>query len=653
MRTLKIGPEWLWLAIHSLLLAFLVSHRDTLPTVLNRYSTLYALLLLALVVVGIAGLWVLWQPEIYRGRLSRLISKLRTYPLFYMAVCSIGVLLMLAVWLTPFAIPMIPLHRQLLRCYATGLILGTTYLTLFAGARERYVSFRLWVAVSAIACFAVLIIAVHYLDRFPQLNQIDELHNWSAQWTFAHTGLLGEAMYRQMIPLPQPILDSPHYLMGFLLRYIGDTLWQSRFARMLLACLALPFIYLLGKMMYGKRTGVFAVVVAAFLIPPTAYVRPDVFVGVMLSVALYVYWRAQTTRRPWMHYLTGLCVALCGEGHPLAYRFGLAFALIYGVRWLYEMWQTRRLFIDGRLFALGLGGATGMLIYLSIHILPNTAQGLHFATSYGPGTRTSIGQFDAALGILQNQLTIWVNTSPLESLFVALGVALALSQNKQPDRLLLTLLAVSELLLLVTYAYYRQFYQAHFLPIFALLAGRFLANFTESHSSRAPAGRLSALVLASMVFVVGLVIMTQDAQASAYDPERDEFTAIARDLKADLPADAIVVGNENYFLEMRSMNYYGIQTVTTNGWYLVNYQGYKLWEVTKPDIFILSGEMDTPKYTDLYSIYSYMQDHNFMLARCYTHTGLIEAQVYVRQLPPGWIVDPTCKSDSDIQTDTK
>src|SRR5689334_21301093 len=140
--------------------------------------------------------------------------------------------------------------------------------------------------------------------------------------------------------------------MGFVLRFFGDTLWQSRFARMLLACLALPFIYLCGKIMYGKRTGVWAVVLAALLIPPTAYVRPDVFVGVMLSAALYVYWRAQNTRRPWMHYLAGLTVGLAGEGHPLAYRFGLAFALIYFVRWVYEMRQTRRVFLDGRLVAL-------------------------------------------------------------------------------------------------------------------------------------------------------------------------------------------------------------------------------------------------------------------------------------------------------------
>ena len=194
------------------------------------------------------------------------------------------------------------------------------------------------------------------------------------QWTFANTGLLGDTLYKQMIPIPQPIYDTPHYVLGFLLRFIGDTFWSARFARLLMACLALPFIYLSGKRMYGARTGLFAVAFAMILLVPTAYVRPDVFVGVMLSVALYVYLRAQTTRRPWMHYLTGLCVALGGEGHPLAYRFGIAFALIYLARWVYEMWHSRRLFIDGRVFALALGGFTEVVIYLGIHIHNRTSE---------------------------------------------------------------------------------------------------------------------------------------------------------------------------------------------------------------------------------------------------------------------------------------
>ncbi len=632
----------IWVLFHLLFLSILVDHADPDPVIAGRYSTAYALVLGLIALSGLIGVVVLLLGRPFA--LPRWLHTLRSHRTFNAAVLVVSTALMLAVWLIPFQVPMPAVQRELLRGYATGAILAGLYLALFWCGPDPYVPWRVWKAVAVIVGAGAVIIAVHYIDRFPQLNTIDELHNWVVQWTYANTGLLGDALYRQMIPLPQPIYDSPHYPLGLLLRFIGDTFWQARVARLLMACLALPFIYLCGRRMYGPRAGLFAVVLAIILNLPTNYVRPDVFVGVMLAVALYVYLRAQTTRRPWMHYLTGLCIALAGEGHPLAYRFGLTFALLYLVRWVYEMWQARRLSFDGRLFALALGGFTGLLIYLSIHIIPGWQQGIHFAANYGPFSRTGAEQLQAEQNILPQQFEVWMSTSPLELLLLMLGIAAAISEFNSADRLLLALIAVSELLMMATYGYYRQFYQAHYLPIFALMIGRVLANLTGLHDSRIRAGRLSGLALAAVILVVTLANLTQSAQAATNDPTRTEFTAIARQLKADLPPNAVVVGNEDYFLEIRSLNYYGVQTVTTNGWFLVNYQGYKLWEVTRPDIFILSGgNLDVPRYTDLSSIYQYMNDNGFQLARCYTETGLIEARVYVHDMPPGWKVDYDCQ----------
>ncbi len=53
---------------------------------------------------------------------------------------------------------------------------------------------------------------------------------------------------------------------------------------------------------------------------------------------------------------------------------------------------------------------------------------------------------------------------------------------------------------------------------------------------------------------------------------------------ANLPQDAIVVGSPEYFMELRSPNYYGIEAITTPNWFLVKYQGYELWQVTRPVI---------------------------------------------------------------------
>lgn len=634
-----------WLLLHLIILRVLIDHEDEFPVIAGRYSLSYAGGLALIAAAGLIGAVVLARTR--RIQLPRLLVRLRDQWWFLPAVFSASAALMLAVWMTPFQIFVTPVQKELLRGYATGAILTAAYVAVFWCGRDVVVPWAGWLVLGIGSGVAALVVTVHWLDRYPQLNQIDELHNWVVQWTFANTGLLGDALYRQMIPIPQPIYDSPHYILGLLLRFIGDTFWQARFARLLMACLALPFIYLVGQRMYGRRAALLAVVVAIFLLAPTAYVRPDVFVGVMLSVALYVYLRAQTTRRPWMHYLTGLTVALAGEGHPLAYRFGVAFTILYGLRWLYEMYRSRRLFIDGRIFALCLGGLTGMLIYLSIHIIPNFTQGLHFALNYSPISRTPDQQVVLAQDIVLEQIAVWIRTSPFELMFVVAGVLFAIHTFNQGDRVLLALLAVSEVLMIATYGYYREFYQVHFLPVFALLAGRVLANLTTFGSNRIPAGRLSNLALALVIFVVSLGIMVQNAQSSSEDTVRAEFTAIARRLKADLPRDKIIVGNENYFMEIRSLNYYGIQTVTTNQWFLVNYAGYKLWAVTRPDIFILTSEMDIPRYTDTVSIYQYMNDHHFQLARCYTETGLINARVYVREMPKGWTPDLVCHRYAD------
>jgi len=633
-----------WCALHVLLLIILINHQDSDPAILG-FSAPYAMLLGLIVAFGIAGGLLLADRNSFH--LPRITLGLRSNAIVRTVAMLIGVIAVYAIWTTPFdGIALNSLQREAIRGWASLAILATVYMGLFYQTRPVTLPWALWFMAAALAGAAVVILAVQYLDRFPALNLIDELHNWSVQWTFANTGLLGEAMYRQMIPIPQPLYPGAHYLSGILLHFIGDGFWQARLARMLLTMLALPFIYLSGKRMYGARAGLFAVVFALLLIVPDAYVRPDFFVGIMLSIAIYVYLRAQTARRPWLHYLAGLCVALGMEGHALTYRFGVAFAFLYGLRWMYEVRKDRRVFLDRRTVALVLGGATGLILYLSINILPGLDQGLHFASFYGPLGRTVESQVADASNLIQQQIEIWVSTSPFEFIFVILGLGLALFKFEDGDRLLLAMFFVSEGLLLLTYTYYRPYYQVQLLPVFSLLAGRLVANVLDSKArTRLRSGGLDRLAMAFMVFVIAFLVLNASAVDAASDPLRDDYTQIGKELKADLPTDKIIVGNEAYFLQFRSMNYYGIQTVTTPGWFKVNFDGVGLWIVTNPDIFILSPEIDTPRYTDLSSINQYMLSNGFTLMRCYSgNNGLVHAQVYARA-SAGVTADGSCFKD--------
>ncbi|HLY24955.1 MAG TPA: glycosyltransferase family 39 protein, partial [Aggregatilineales bacterium] len=599
-------------------------------------------------IIGVIGTYVVYDLD--ERTPPGLLKVLRRYTIFSLAVVVIGTFAIATLWLW------MPLNgtdfqKELLRGYLTSAILTATYAALYwreSAQEARRLSYPVWVIAGAVVALLTLLVAIHYLDRFPRLNTIDELQNWIVQWTVANTGMLGSAIYRQMLPMPVVFYDGPHLLLGQLLKLFGDSFWQARVARLLLACLALPFIYLSGKRMYGQRAGLLAVVFALIIIIPTNFVRPDFFLGLMLSIDIYLYLRARTTRRPWLHFLTGLVLAFGIEGHPLVYRFGIALALIYLARWCSEMVQTRRFFLDGRFFALGLGALTAILIWFSLHILPDFQQGWHFIANYMPGGHASSYISNPLTQLLGFQLEVWAATSPFEVVIISLGVALAIWQHNDGDRLLLTLLFVSEFLLIAThYYFYRDFYQIHSLPIFALLGGRFLADLSDLRGARESSGRLAGLVMACMILCVSLAVMVQNAQAANDDPIRDDFTAIGRQLKTDLPKDAVVVGNEDYFLEIRSMNYYGIQTVTTPNWFLMKYQGDALWEVTKPDMIILSGDtLDIPKYTDTASLSAYMSENAFQLVRCY-HSGSLVADVYAKQIPAGWTSNEGCQGLED------
>jgi Dolichyl-phosphate-mannose-protein mannosyltransferase len=573
------------------------------------------------------------------------LNRWRANPWARLALLISILLVIFMVWITPLPFRTYPTQRILIRGGISFALLFYGYVVLYWRAANPVLGLRRWGLLAAVAGGMIMAIQLHYLDRFPQLNQIDEVHNWSVQWTFANTGLLGEAMYRQFVPLPQPIYDTPHYAVGMLLRLFGDDFWQARFARMLLSMLALPFIYLCGKHMYGPRTGLMAVVAALLLLPPTAYVRPDFFVGVMLSIGLYVYLRSQDSKRFAAHYLVGLLIALTVEGHPSAYRFGLAAGLLYGARWLGQMVNERRLFIDMRLVALALGGLTSALIYVSIHILPNTEQGLHFFFNNSPAVIEN--RLGAALGILNRQALIWAGTSAFELALLLLGAILAFYgavRGHHGDRLLVAMVVVGQLTLMGTYAFYREFYQVHWLPIYSLLIGRLLAGALPKKigmGGEVPttAGRWA---MAVVTVAACLLMMYMRAVFAANDPSRQEFTQIAKQIKASLPPALVVVANENYFMELQSLNFYGIQTVTTPNWFLVDLQGYALWEATNPDVFIITPGMDTPKYTDYASIRAYMRDHGFELRRCFYGDKRI-AKAYSRAPIEGWEVDSRCR----------
>jgi len=660
-----------WLIVHGVLIVSLLTyHTSTIPSIAGQYSPLFliALIVLALWAIGSSVLIIMLARRSDQRFASLLggFGRLRTRSVFRAAVLLIATFGITLYWLRfPDVLADVP--HPYLRFVLTIAIFAVLYVGLFWRAPDPLIRWRWWIALGVLAISAALFVSIEFNGQYPQMDTLDEIHNYIVQWTYAHTGLLGDWTWREMVPLPQPWYDTSHRLIGLLMRVIGDGFWQARFSRLLLACLSLPFIYNSGKILYGKRTAMLAVVAGVFYLIATNYARPDFFVGLLVSIGLYVYLKAAQADQPLLsrlrqagsglsfrlrstlrsafllHVLTGLFFGLAVEGHLLAYRFGLGIGLIYGLTWIGRMWRQKRIFIDGQLIALGVGVGIALAIYVSLHILPNPPQALSFLHGYSPTTLRTATQWDTAISIVRRQIEVWLQTSPIEFWVFLPALILAIIRFGRGDRIILTLLIVSEVLLVASYGYYRSFYQVHYLPLVALLIGKALADgFDRKPGVRPERARLSQLVFTALILCTTVVVLIDDANTTT-DPMRTEFESIGTQLAATLPPGLTVMANEDYFVQLvEHTNFYTVSTVSSPGWFIPTVQGYALFQQVQPDVIVLSTPIDNPKYVPYDVIYSYMQDNNFVQARCYTATGLIDAQVWVRQAIPGWTINEAC-----------
>ncbi len=662
----------LWLIMHIALIGGLLTyHTSSDPTIADRYSSCFVALVVAIALwATLSALLLCVLAQLSQERFCRLLGfycHLRE-DIFFRAVVIIPLTTFMTSYWLRFPDILRDIPHPYLRFCGSVTIMAVVYFGLFWRARSENEPLRWhwWLLGGSIGLAVGLAVAITYIGRFPQLDTLDELHNYIVEWTYARTGLLGESVFREMIPIPQPLYDSPLAVVGFFMRIFGDTLWAARMIRLMLSLLSLPFIFNIGKILYGRRTGFFSMVVGLAYLVPTAFVRPDWAVGVLMSIGIYAYlkaeqidhpvlrlpgkWAAKLRLRekikfsPLLHFLTGLFVGMSVEGHLLSYRFGIAFALIYLATWGWRILKRKQVFLDGRIIALAFGGAVALLIYLSLHILPGWTQAVHFLGGYAPST-TANNQGAAASLIIQRQLDIWQQTTPIELWLLLVAVLTAALRFSRGDRLLLTLVIVSEGLMLTTYSYFRVFYQAQYVPLVALLIGKLLADgFDFAAGPRPKAAKPSQLVLAAMAMCVVLPVLIDNAGLSD-DRMRTEYEAIGQQLAATIPEDKIVVANEDYFLHMPRMTFYSISTVATPTWFLTTVQGLPLFRQLQPDIFVISRQIDIPRYVPSTSISIYMAENNFQQVRCYTATGLITAEVWVRDLPPGWSWDDdkTCR----------
>ncbi len=179
----------MWFALHLFLLIILLNHQDNNPVVLG-FSAPYAALLGLIIATGLLGGIFLTKRR--SVNMPRALLNLRSNASLRPVGLVLGTVVLTAIWTTPFQnITLSSLQSETIRGWATLATLAIVYFALFYQSKSVTLPWAAWLAVAVIIGAAVVILAVHFLARFPQLNLIDELHNWSVSVSLViHSGRL-------------------------------------------------------------------------------------------------------------------------------------------------------------------------------------------------------------------------------------------------------------------------------------------------------------------------------------------------------------------------------------------------------------------------------------------------------------------------------
>lgn len=595
----------IWLFISVVVLAFMLLHRSDDPRFLGRYSTSYA-----------ASLAVMLGFVLVAGGAFRWADRLPSLPHsrgFTAALVAVG-LVGLALFWRFFGSWNVP-APALFRCYIAGVILVGLVLQVRRTAGEA-ASLPRWVygAAMGLVLVSALGLTALYLGQVPPSRFFDEPWEINRSWTIYRTHSFGTFMYPLYPQAQNAIVSGLRSIAGYWMGLIGPGLEQARLFYLLVGgWLALPFLYLTARKLYGATAGLCALAIATFLPLMHTYARPDGTVAAAVAAALYCFFTARENGSRLRHYLTGLLAAAAFEGHP----YGLAFTAAFGLVYLFE--YGRRGLKEGRwspdaaLVSFIGGGITYGLFFAATRLLviPGGLSNIgQIAERYQSETLISGRAGDTPVTRLINVNLEYYGgyfaiASP-EVVMLVLGMAAAFFRRRTSDWYLLTiaLLAFGLLLFLITHnaPYYFLFY----MPFVALFGGALLAQISgELDARRVRWAGLMAAAAAGVLFIAHTVLVTSNAA----EQSAEDFRQVGRAVAQLVPPDVTIAGWQAYYLGMPERERF----VATENFYYDYLGTPDQWGVPKPEAVILTRGLDDNQPR----IYNYLQEMKLRPAYCF------------------------------------
>jgi hypothetical protein len=585
--------SWVWLHLASLVAVLL--QPSTPATILGRYSRTS--------ILAFAGLLVTFPAVIIATRwLVRNIERISLRRWQHIAVLIGCTLAIFGCWLINTG----PTSSYLImRLYLTFIVLTLAIWCL------RYVTFPAiasrWPLILGVgSCFILLVISA----RFPPLLWTDEGYMTSVALGFVRTGR------------PLVLMWQPAQLESFSLTYLGLGIWyqllgvslgMGRIFIFVLALISLGFVFAAARRLYSPAAAWFAVILGAFAFLFDNYLRTDIGVAVALSMAFYFFALSRQGNRNWPHLFVGLALGLSLDGHPIAYRFCIAFGMAYLIDYAFLIMERRRFVIYWPVILLIIGGLLGVGAYFGFYATI-TKTFLSFARSPYTGLSAS-----AILDVLTAHFNAALRLAPLLLGAAIAGIAIALRRRDTADRLLVITIIVPALIIGLFYGFYRDYYLIHSIVPLALLAAGALRELEKHSSQMVTVGFVAILTIACLGWLTqGLVGSTGQGYNQAL--------TVAERIRAVVSRDVAFVGIDPFYFRM--YDYPSFVERQAGSWIakLGNVDERTAWEQIRPTVIAIVRGFPAPPPP---ALLDYIEDHQLKRVSCWTTEQLGQIDLYV------------------------
>jgi hypothetical protein len=380
-----------------------------------------------------------------------------------------------------------------------------------------------------------------------------------------------------------------------------------------LALISLGFVYAAARRLYSPAAAWFAVIVGAFAFLFDNYLRTDIGVAVALSIAFYFFALSREVNRNWPHLFVGLALGLSLDGHPIAYRFCIAFGMAYLLDYALLIRERQRFVIYWPVILLIIGGLLGVGAYFGFYATI-TKTFLSFARSPYTGLNTS-----AILDVLTAHFNAVLRLAPLLLGAAIAGMVIALRRRDATDRLLVITIIVPALIIALLYGFYRDYYLIHSIVPLALLAAGALRELEKHSTQMVTAGVIAMLTIGCLGWLTqGLVGSTGQGYNQAL--------AVAERIRAVAPKNVVFVGIDPFYFRM--YDYPSFVERQAGSWIakIANVDERAAWEQIGPSAVAIVGGYPAPPPP---ALLDYIEDHQLKRAHCWITEQLGQVDLYM------------------------